>query len=387
MQNWSGVEELLDAGYYPSLSVRCYQVSYTQGSRRTLTRYRDGDISSLYIDMDSVHAEWAYSPNDRFEPGGCIPVSLSFKLIPGSGLSLETVPHPMSAADYSYLYYPVVTFNHFNGGSTTTYMPFPYMILREQSRSKGDDQSKKLYFEDESCMFDYVEIDVASMYGNSFSQILYKILNTVGLADEMNTGLVGSTSLTGTSYYQGEPMSARQVLSYVGEANGVFFQLNNNAMLRIREMLSAEEDPQEQSPYIYDGIVKWQYFMDRSTDEVWPSTYVWQQVNVIPYGTERKTGNYPETFYLYDNPFVVSQNSNTYQLLLMERMIKILLYSGEEILCRYDPRYEIGDYISVRFQLKNGGVGGAPMTICRITWDGSAFFTLRGPSFARYNRI
>lgn len=387
MKDLSGVEELLEAGYYPSLSVRCYQVNYTQGSRRTLTRYSAGDIPSQYIDMDSIHAEWTYSPNDRFEPGGCIPVSLSFRLIPGSNVSIETVLYPKSAADYSYLYHPVITFRTFKTTPTTTYLPFPYMVLREQSRSKGDDQTKKLYFEDETCMFDYVEVDVASMYGNSYNSILYNILNTVGLADQHNTGIIGSTSLTGTSYYQGEPMSARQFLSYIGEANGIFYQLNNNSMLRIREMLTAEDSQDSSSHYVYDGEVKWQYFMDRNTEEVWPSGYVWQDVVVIPYGAERKTGNFPEKFYLYDNPFVVSENQNTYRALLMERMIKFLLYSGEEILCRYDPRFEIGDYISVRFKLKEGGIGGVPMTICRISWDGSAFFTLKGPSFARYNRI
>ena len=95
MRNYSWVDDALEQGYYPVLSLRCYQVSYTEGTRRTLTRYSAGDISSQYIDMDSIHAEWAYSPSDIFEPGGCIPVSLSFRLLPGirSNIYINIIKH------------------------------------------------------------------------------------------------------------------------------------------------------------------------------------------------------------------------------------------------------------------------------------------------------
>lgn len=387
MRNLSGIDNLLEAGYYPSLSMQCYSVSYTAGTRRTFTRYSAGDISSQYIDMDSIHAEWCYSSNDTFEGGGCIPISLSFRLLPGSGLTLETVPYPQSPADYSYAYRPYITFRKANGGGTTSYTIFPYMILREQSRSRGDNNAKKLYFEDETCMFDYAEIDVASKYGKMYAEIVQHIMRTVGLGDENNSGYSG-VSLTGISYYQGEPMSARQCLSYIGQANGVFFQMNSNSMLKIKEMLAAQEDSQHPGQYAYDFETNWQYELGHSMDEVLPTIKPWVGVLVFPYDQNRRTGNYPRMYCLYDNPFVISSNYTTYQTLLRQRLVKNLHYSGMEITYRFDPRIELGDYICYRFLHRDGDtIGGNPLTVCRITWDGSAFFTLKGPSFARYNRI
>ena len=383
MRNYQWVDDALEQGYYPILSLRCYQVSYTEGTRRTLTRYSAGDISSQYIDMDSIHAEWAYSPSDIFEPGGCIPVSLSFKLLPGSGLSLETVINPTSAADYSYVYYPIVTFKHYKINTSYFATPFPYMILREQTKVKGDIQAKRLYFEDETCMFDYVDIDVASYSGQLFSQLIWHLLNTCGLADSQNSGIVGGVSLVGTNYYDGEPMSGRQLLSYIGETNGVFFIMNSNSMLKIAEMLDAEKDG---DTYVHDMDLSWQYYVSHSTGEIWPSTYPWRRVLVFAYGAERRTGNFPDTYILYDNPFVNENNTLTYYNLLRERLIKTLQYSCTEVEYRFDPRLEIGDFVGVYYRVENLVLGN-PITICRIVWDGSAFCTIKSPEFTRYNRI
>ena len=384
------IDSFLEAGSFPELSLLCYSVSLEESKRRKLTRYSEGDILSQYIDVDSIHAEWTYDTDNIFEPGGIIPITLSFRLLPGHGLSKSTILKPtyapQSAEDYAYIFRPRVKFTR-PGYYTDTY-PFPFMILKERVVNHGDADSYKLYFEDESCVFDYVNFDLASKFGYTWKQIVRIILNLTRQGGSDNIGITGTANLTGTSYYQGDPMSARQVLSYIAQMNGVFMTRKNDSNLYIRQMLDAEESGDR---YVEADEIRADYVFDVYREHDWPEVFTYKTVLVKPYNeiSVSHSVNDPYQYFLNTNPFIVQDNVNTYFTLLWERLRKKLQYSGEEIITRFNPNYEIGDYISYIRRKRRGAIvseSGSPISIARIVWNGGAFCTIYGARFGVDNR-
>ena len=385
MRNYS-VDAYLEAGSFPELSLLCYSVSWESGTRRTLTRYSEGDILSDYIDIDSIHAEWAYDSSDIFQPGGVIPVCLSFRLLSGHSLSLfdtlQAAPSPQSAADYSYLFRPQIKLKR--TGYIDYYYPFPYMILRQITRERNSFKSYKLYFEDESCVFDYYEYDVGSKFGYQWQLIVRNILNLTGQGGTNDLGISGTANITGTSYYQGDPMSARKVLSYIAQMNGVFMTRDNDSKLKMTLMLAAEEASSGGFPYVLDGEIPYNYILDAYSESTYPTTFTYRSVRVLPYNTNVSTRS-PTQYCINNNPFIVEDNYRTYETLLTNRLIKQLSYSGLEIVCRFNPNYELGDYLKY-LVLKNNALSGGPISIARIVWNGGAFCTVYGTRFGVDNR-
>ena len=388
MRNYS-VDAYLEAGSFPELSLLCYSVSWESGTRRTLTRYSEGDILSEYIDIDSIHAEWAYDSSDIFQPGGIIPVSLSFRILPGHGLSMSTVLSPSfcpkSAADYSYLFRPQIKLKR--TGYIDYFYPFPYMILKETKRDRGDYSAYKLYFEDETCVFEYMNYDIGDDFGSVWQLIVRRILSLSGQGGSNDMGISGTYSLPGTSYYQGDSMSARKVLSYIAQMNGVFMTRDNNSRLKVVPMLDAGEASSGNFPYVLDGEVSTDYVVDTYNEDIKYKGYTYRNAYVVPYNSTLPgfMVNNPIHYIAKGNPFIVTDNSDTYNTILRERVVKKLDYSGVVINCRYNPNFEIGDYILFR-QREQLAITSQAISVARIVWDGGAFCTVYGARFGVDNR-
>jgi len=382
------VDTQLEAGRYPILKMEAYDVTYNgPGYVRWMTRNSEKDITPEFIDISSIKVEVAMSSDNSFTPGGCIPATVSFRILRGSGLTLNPVELPKNAGDYSVLYRPRIYYQDVNGNLYLGACVLPYMILREKILSRGHSQSYNLTFEDELCMLDYMEYDVATKYGYPWGSVISFILETVGLAGTneqgaSDSGIVSNITTNSTCYYQGEPMSGRQALSYILQMHGAFAKMNENGKLHILEL---NDSGNTTDASMHQNYVSDVYF----TNPDCGNGGIWDSIKIYGYDEETPTGNFPKKYILKGNPFVTSGNKSTYA-----SPLSIRLQShdprenrGPEIECRYNVNFELGDLVKFNYNLIPSTITNTIVLITRIRWDGGAYCQIYGPIHEEYNRL
>lgn len=356
-------------GRMPRITLKAYDVSINSAGYRTLTSHTAYDIAPEYIDMDSIHFEWAQCPGDTFEPGGCIPSHLELRLLSSYAGTNPLTPTyaPTNASDYSVLY--KMQINYGIGGNIYSYGA-PMVLVAKSSMRNSD--SVKLVFEDELTMFDNIPYDLASKTV-TYKDVVSNIFATAGINPSKLTGI--DSILSGANYYTGGELSARQVLSYILQANGCYIFANSNDGFTIKTLRSVTPVGELASDYVMD------YSFGECSGR-WDHALMIVDGDPITYST----GNYPNTYLFRNNPLVIEGNKTTYADMLTNR-VSYIDREGFEVKYAFHQAIEPGDYLKINYKPAPTTTTYKNAIISRITWDGGAFFTLKECEFDRFNKL
>lgn len=357
-------------GKMPRITLVAYDVSINSAGYRTLTSHSAYDIAPEYIDMDSIHFEWAQCPGDTFEPGGCIPSHLEIKLLSSYAGDNPLTPTytPTSASDYSVLYKMLISYA--GVGGSIYYYGAPMILVSKSSMRNS--KSVKLVFEDELTIFNNMFFDISNTAW-TYNTILQMIISEAKIGDI--TGL--SNIVNGANYAQQGELSARQILSYILQANGCFMSIDTEGAIVIKPLRTSTN---------VVGQLSADYVMDYSFGECegkWDHALMIVDGDPITYSP----GNYPNTYLFRNNPLVVEGNKSTYSNILTRRVSGVKR-AGLEVKYAFHQAIEPGDYLQILYRNSaNPSSYSRKAIISRITWDGGAFFTLKECEFDRFNML
>ena len=354
-----------DDGIMPYPVLYAYTVSVNNNGYRVLTRDSTYDIAGEYIDLSSINYEW--SIGDTFKPGSVARAHLKLRVLPGCpGLvGLTAVPSPSSVSDYSRAYQLRIVYAPRAGGIIQSVQTGGTLICTGMSLGYSGD-STELTFDDESVILENRQYDLGALYYNGLQTVVRNIFLTNGF----NSYNGVSDVVDGHLYYQSDPMSAKQALSHILEANGMIcYQLGGDFYLK--GLLPY--------PVATAGEIAAAYSRDYSCDD-----FQGNYNDLLIYASDESTkpsGNFPRRYIVKGNPIIVAGNRAEFRTVLTNRVLGGEYRRGFEIEVLTCPQVVVGDYLKINYKQAANVFNSKIMCVSRFNWNGGAFCKLKEAEF------
>lgn len=365
------IANLIDYPCVPQVTLEAYDVAAS--TPRTLTRNSSKDITYDYILSDSIRYEQTIG--DDFTPGNVIPSIFSCNVrsdCPNIGTVVAT-PLAASVDDYSTAYKIYLTYKCVRPDGTGYYYYYLGGTYVCTAKSQQRSLNYKLELKDEMFVFDNAIFDLANYvttsshtYGyQSIVKLMFRSMNFSLLVYTGDySGLITNLSyvISGTNYYTGQSMSSRSALSYICEMNGLNLIESDNKFV-----FKKLDDGEIRRTILQNTMCHNYSFGDYAGK--WNSAIINPSDDPIRYSI----GNYPDTYFIQDNPLLSEGNKNTYSSQLNTNMHTSIERKGFHYTSLFVPQIEAGDYIKVGYILAKNVTANKEFIVSRIQWNGGAF--------------
>lgn len=355
----------------PQVTLQAYDVAVS--TPRTLTRNSSKDITYDYILSDSIRYEQTIG--DDFTPGNVIPSIFSCNVrsdCPNIGTVVAT-PLAASVDDYSTVYRIYLTYKCVRPDGTGYYYYYLGGTYVCTAKSQQRSLNYKIELKDEMFVFDNAVFNLANYTATSqrtygfqdIVKLMFRNMNFSVLAYTGDySGLITNLAyvISGTNYYTGQNMSTRTVLSHICEMNGLNM-IESDSKFIFKKL----DDGETRRTTIPDNMYHNYSFGDYSGK--WNSAIINPSDDPIRYSI----GNFPDTYFVQDNPLVSEGNKSTYSSQLNTNMKTSHERKGFHLSAMFIPQIEAGDLIKSSYYLDAHTIASKDFIVSRIQWNGGGF--------------